>query len=82
VLDADSYSDFEPLVCFGDGASKMKAHWSHRNVVFYDENTVTARGQVELAYAKFQRNEVQDVAYFEPNYIKAFYQAPSTKKQV
>jgi tRNA threonylcarbamoyladenosine biosynthesis protein TsaB len=76
VLDENSYSDFEPFVCFGDGAAKMAELWVNRNVVFDLELDPSAKGQVLIAYRKFVNNEFEDVVYFEPAYLKEFYQAP------
>jgi len=32
----------------------------------------SATGQIELAYTKFQEKQFEDVAYFEPFYLKDF----------
>lgn len=79
VLDAHSYADFEPFVCFGDGAFKMQEWWKERSVSFDLDLDPSASGQVELAYQKFLKQEFEDVAYFEPAYLKEFYQAPVKK---
>ncbi|AEA44315.1 tRNA (adenosine(37)-N6)-threonylcarbamoyltransferase complex dimerization subunit type 1 TsaB [Fluviicola taffensis] len=79
VLDEDSYSDFEPFVCFGDGASKMQEIWSARNIIFDLELEPSAKGQIHIAYQKFLNKQFEDVAYFEPAYLKEFYQAPAKK---
>ena len=79
VLDADSYREFEPFVCFGDGAAKMQALWEGRNIVFDLDLEPSAKGQVHAAYQKFQDQAFEDVAYFEPAYLKEFYQAPVKK---
>ncbi|MBI3238742.1 MAG: tRNA (adenosine(37)-N6)-threonylcarbamoyltransferase complex dimerization subunit type 1 TsaB [Flavobacteriia bacterium] len=72
VLDENSYSAFEPFVFFGDGAPKMAEIWKDRNVICDLALRCSASGQVVLAYEKFTRNEVEDVAYFEPLYLKEF----------
>ncbi|MNY38593.1 hypothetical protein D3C86_1732280 [compost metagenome] len=79
VLDENSYSDFEPFVCFGDGAQKMEELWADRNIDFDLELEPSAKGQVGIAYRKFENREFEDVAYFEPAYLKEFYQAPPKK---
>lgn len=79
VLDACSYKEFGSFVCFGDGASKMKEIWKGRNVVFDLELEPSAKGQINRAYQKFLNREFEDVAYFEPAYLKEFYQAPAKK---
>lgn len=80
VLDEQSYASLEPLVCFGDGAPKMQEFWHNRAIVFDLELTPSASGQVGIAYRKFQQNEFEDVAYFEPAYLKEFYMPVSSKK--
>lgn len=73
VLDETTYSEFEPFVCIGDGAEKTKDLWSNRSIEYNDSFQISAKTQVEMAYKKFQAQEFEDVAYFEPNYIKAFH---------
>jgi len=72
VLDDSSYSDYEPFVFYGDGAVKIAESWQGRNVVIDTELQPSAVGQIALTYDKFLRNEVEDVAYFEPYYLKEF----------
>ncbi|MDR0803360.1 tRNA (adenosine(37)-N6)-threonylcarbamoyltransferase complex dimerization subunit type 1 TsaB [Fluviicola sp.] len=78
VLDENSYKDFEPFVCFGDGASKMQELWVKRRLTFDTELAPSAQGQVAIAFQKFGKQEFEDVAYFEPDYLKEFYM-PSKK---
>jgi tRNA threonylcarbamoyladenosine biosynthesis protein TsaB len=73
IVDEDSYRDFEPFVCIGDGGSKCKELWSGRNIVFDDTFPLSASGQVEIAFEKFIKKEFADLTYFEPNYLKEFY---------
>lgn len=72
VLDENSYAAFEPFVFFGDGAPKMADLWKDRNTAFDGELRCSASGQVTLAFGKFTKQEVEDVAYFEPLYLKEF----------
>lgn len=80
VLDESSYLDFEPFVCFGDGAQKMEEFWNNRNVEFDLELDPSAKGQINMAYQKFLNGNFEDVAYFEPAYLKEFYQTPVKNK--
>jgi len=72
VLDETSYSEFQPFYFFGDGAEKMKTFWENRNCEFVEVKS-SAAGQVKLAFEKFQNQQFEDVAYFEPFYLKEFY---------
>lgn len=60
------------VVFFGDGAAKCKAIIQHPNAVFLDDFKVSASGMVALAEAKFAAKQFEDVAYFEPYYLKDF----------
>lgn len=73
VLDETTYSEYEPLICIGDGAEKTKSIWKNRSIEYKDSFQISAKTQVELAYKKFIAQEFENVAYFEPNYIKAFH---------
>jgi tRNA threonylcarbamoyladenosine biosynthesis protein TsaB len=72
IVNAETYSEFEPFVCFGDAQSKLQTIWAHRNVHFDETIHASARGQVNEAYLKFNRESFEDVAYFEPFYLKDF----------
>ena len=80
ILNEHSYVDFEPFVCFGDGAAKMQELWAGRQITFDPELEPSAIGQVSVAYEKYLKRKFEDVAYFEPDYLKEFYQAPASKK--
>lgn len=80
VLDAESYAEFEPFVYFGDGAAKMTETWAATNKQFDAELRCSAAGQVALAYKKWQDKEFEDVAYFEPLYLKEFVGTTPRKK--
>lgn len=82
ILDENTYQQFEPFVACGDGAEKMKELWGMRNITFDTTLLSSAAGQVEIAYAKFQNKEFEDVAYFEPKYLKDFMVTPAKSKKV
>ncbi|TSJ45819.1 tRNA (adenosine(37)-N6)-threonylcarbamoyltransferase complex dimerization subunit type 1 TsaB [Fluviicola chungangensis] len=79
VLDENSYTDLEPFVCFGDGAQKVQEMWKDRRIIFDLDLKPSARGQIASSYRKFLNGEFEDVAYFEPAYLKEFYQTPAKK---
>lgn len=72
ILDESSYITFENLVCFGDGMPKTKELWTDRNILFDDGIISSATGQIECSYIKFVNQDFEDVAYFEPFYLKDF----------
>jgi tRNA threonylcarbamoyladenosine biosynthesis protein TsaB len=57
---------------FGDGAAKCKELITHSNAQFIDGFNPSAQGMISLAEEKFSRSEFEDVAYFEPYYLKDF----------
>jgi tRNA threonylcarbamoyladenosine biosynthesis protein TsaB len=73
ILDEVIYKEFEPFTCVGDGSSKMMEFWKNRSIQFLDNCYLSAIGQVELSYSKYCNQDFEDVAYFEPNYVKEFY---------
>lgn len=72
IIDENTYSEFEPFIACGDGAEKLRLCWSGRNVQIDSRLLSSAKGQVSLAYQKFQENDFVEVAYFEPFYLKNF----------
>ena len=73
ILDENSYQEFEPFVCIGDGGTKIIELWKDRNILIDDSLHISASGQIDLAYEKFLAKDYVDLAYFEPNYLKEFY---------
>ena len=68
----DAYLDKHDLVFFGDGAEKCKPLYEKRsNVTFLDfQNSATHLSR--LALDKLKAGQIEDVAYFEPFYLKDF----------
>ena len=75
VLDENSYGDYlkRTKVCFiGDGVEKFKALCKHKNAIFMDNKLPSAKQMGVLAELRYQKNNFEDVAYFEPYYLKDF----------
>lgn len=79
VLDENSYELFLPFTVVGDAVSKVKTIWDNRRIQFDEQCIASAKGQVRIGYEKFQKQEFEDVAYFEPFYLKDFVTGVSTK---
>ena len=60
------------VIFFGDGAEKCKLVIDHQNAVFLDDFLPSARGMILKAEEKFASSHFEDVAYFEPYYLKDF----------
>jgi tRNA threonylcarbamoyladenosine biosynthesis protein TsaB len=77
VLDAASLAEHlavRPVLCFGSGAAKFQALVADQpNALFLAEVQPSAVAIGELAHAAYQRQEFQDVAYYEPFYLKEVY---------
>jgi len=77
VIDGDSFADWltqQPVVFFGNGAAKCKAVLgTHPNAIFPDQPVHPSAGTVgQLADEAYQRGQFEDVALFEPFYLKDF----------
>lgn len=82
VVETDSFKeqlDKHPIYFFGNGAEKCKAVINHPNAHFLDNVKLLAKNMAPLAEKKFLCEEFEDIAYFEPNYLKEF-QATVAKK--
>ena len=79
IIDEDSYNEFLPFVCFGDGAEKLSDIWKGKDCVIDTTIISSAKGQVNIANEKFNRKDFVDVAYWEPFYLKDFI--PGIKKK-
>ncbi len=70
-------ADGRPFVIFGNGAKKCLELLE--GVVWVDI-APSARGLARLAEAAYERGEFEDIAYFEPFYLKDFVVTTSKKK--
>nr|WP_320118006.1 tRNA (adenosine(37)-N6)-threonylcarbamoyltransferase complex dimerization subunit type 1 TsaB [uncultured Marinifilum sp.] len=84
IIDETSFADElskREIVFFGDGAAKCAEVIKSESGIFIDNVSTTAVGMIELAEQKFQNKELEDVAYFEPFYLKDFV-ATTPKKNI
>lgn len=75
IIDENSFNEFlhkHKLYFFGDGAEKCKALVKHQNAVFIDGILPSSSVLVPLAEEAFKENRFENVAYFEPFYLKDF----------
>ncbi len=72
IINENSYAEFDPFIYFGDGAEKLSSIWENRTCLFDTSIHASAIGQIESAYEKFLSKELENVAYFEPFYLKDF----------
>lgn len=82
ILDESTFSEFEkPLYLFGDGMPKFREIVNQENLIFIEDIFPDALNMGRLAEEKFNREEFEDVAYFEPNYLKE-WRTTTPKKQL
>ncbi len=75
IIDQDSFAEElaqGPLIFFGDGADKCKDVITDTNAHFELGVYPSATNMITLAWEKFQNQDFEDVAYFEPLYLKDF----------
>ena len=69
----DEWLDKGEVMFIGDGAEKTRdILGAHPNARYDDSFRIGAEGMLPLAEAKLAKGEVEDVAYFEPFYLKDF----------
>ena len=84
IIDEESFvSDLSKgeIVFFGDGSSKCQSSLQSQNAIFVNDITPTAIGMIDLSETKYKAEAFEDVAYFEPFYLKDFV-ATTPKKNI
>lgn len=82
ILEENMFSEFsKPIYVFGNGMPKFAEIVSQDNLIFIDDVFPDAAHMGKLAYAKFQASNFENVAYFEPNYLKE-WRTTTPKKQL
>ncbi|MFY0631850.1 MAG: tRNA (adenosine(37)-N6)-threonylcarbamoyltransferase complex dimerization subunit type 1 TsaB [Flavobacteriaceae bacterium] len=74
------YLEKGPVYFLGDGAEKCKETISNENAFFIDGKFPSAKEMAEASYDKFKKSDMEDVAYFEPFYLKDFVATKEKKK--
>ena len=75
ILNENSFSEYlenQKVYFCGSGVEKFKAICTHSNARFIENKLPSAKEMGALAYAKYQKSDTEDVAYFEPFYLKDF----------
>lgn len=67
------------VVFFGNGSEKCKKIITSPNAVFIDKISASASYLCELAWQVYKNEQFEDVAYFEPFYLKDFVATVSKK---
>lgn len=76
IIHENSFSEetiHNRILIFGNGSAKCKTILQgQKNIYFIDDIKATAKSIAVLAEEKFQKNEFENTAYFEPFYLKDF----------
>ena len=75
VLNEDSFSKYLKngnVYFIGNGVEKTKSLISHQNAIYIDDKLPSAKELGNIAFNKYKISDFEDVAYFEPYYLKDF----------
>ncbi len=80
ILDENSFSDElkNVIYFFGNGSAKFKNITKNSNARFVENIAPLAKNMISIAEKRFAKRQFEDVAYFEPFYLKEFQ--PTTPK--
>lgn len=67
------------IIFFGSGAEKCSQIIKHDNAIFIEDFIPRANYMYKLAYESWLNNEFENLAYFEPFYLKNFVATSSYK---
>jgi len=75
IIDEGSFSEQlmnNKVIFLGDGAAKCTDVINSTNAIFVENMAPLAKNMSSIAIKKFENKEFEDVAYFEPFYLKDF----------
>ena len=75
IITADTFSNFpesQKIVLFGSGAAKCLDVIKRKNIHHADDFRISASHMLKPVYDDFNKGRFEDVAYFEPLYLKDF----------
>ncbi|HEX9826255.1 MAG TPA: tRNA (adenosine(37)-N6)-threonylcarbamoyltransferase complex dimerization subunit type 1 TsaB [Flavobacteriaceae bacterium] len=75
ILDESSFLDYlnkDKVYFIGNGVEKTKTVIQHKNATFIENKLPSAKEMGTLAFEKYKNNDFENVAYFEPFYLKDF----------
>jgi tRNA threonylcarbamoyladenosine biosynthesis protein TsaB len=84
IIDEDSFCaelKDKKIIFFGTGAEKTETVVSHKNAIFCSEYKYSSVNMAVIASEKYDKKDFEDVAYFEPYYLKDFI-ATTPKKNL
>ena len=82
ILDKSSFMDYlekDKVYFIGTGVEKTKTIIKHKNAVFIENKLPSANEMGLIAFNKYANKDFENVAYFEPFYLKDFISLGETK---
>ncbi|QNF35314.1 tRNA (adenosine(37)-N6)-threonylcarbamoyltransferase complex dimerization subunit type 1 TsaB [Adhaeribacter swui] len=83
ILSSSTFEEYlvkQPILFFGSGATKFQTLiGNHSNGIFVHSLPISAKYMGAIAYHKFNTQQYEDVAYYEPFYLKEVYITSGTK---
>ena len=82
ILQEDTFMEFadRPLFLLGNGATKCRGFLNHPDMTILDHIHPDAAFTGQIAWEKFQKEQFEDLAYYEPNYLKEFQTKKASNK--
>lgn len=85
VVDENSFKEClekKPVLFFGSGAQKLTPIFKQANALFYHDFKHSASYMGKMVEEKFMKKDFEDVAYFEPFYLKDFITTTPKNKSI
>lgn len=85
VITGSTFTDIlntNKVLFFGSGAIKCRETINHINAIFVDDFAPSAQFMIPLAQELFDHKTFEDIAYFEPYYLKDFVTTISQKNLI
>ena len=82
IINKDTFSIYPSsarIFLFGDGASKCREVLKSENIIIDDDFRISASFMQKPAYEALAEKRFEDVAYFEPFYLKDFLTSKTVK---
>ena len=83
IVDVNSFLkelEKNKLYFIGDGAKKCNEIILHKDATFVEDLFPSSKDMGQLSFDKYKKNDIEDVAYFEPFYLKNFIATTEKKK--
>lgn len=75
IVDNETYKSFltnKKIIFFGNGALKCRSVINSPNAIFVDNVSPLASDMISLSLEAYTNKQFEDIAYFEPFYLKEF----------